>query len=380
MKIALCQPNQFHAISTNTNTSISMKNSSLKIKQLNRDVVSFGHYLDDEKAEQEDSLRKLKESIDSIEDDIAEEKKDHRREVSSLNKKNRDLQEEVKATSNEISNLRDKLKEKDAKIYEVKNNAQSLEEDIKSGKGTVKQLQALRKEILKGISDDAELAIKTREEILGQQVEQTQKVYTQEMENAVVSVKNKLIQNVINPTIQEAEGDKIRVPSSILLESDSNDVAKNVFDWFTKKAGSNYEILDAQEFQNKSGLTSILNHISQRAKKDFDSSLVRTFTLIENFESFISSQDEKNDSAFKSFKEFLSKSSEFYNNTIVAVIKPGSKLNVDNEPNFNFKLKLDNNFLQDKRLGYDAMLNELKTLKALGKNQLLSAFKLLRKY
>jgi len=375
MKIALYQPNQFHTNSTNA--SIPVKNSFPKIKQLNMDIVSFGHYLDDEKSEQESALRRVEASINSVKDDISKENRDHDSAVSSLNGKIRDLKAEVKATSNEIDTLKDESAKKDTKIKKIKSNAKSLEKDVKSGKKKVEQLQAQHKEILKGITDDAELATKTRDEKLGQQAKQIQKIHTQEMENAVMSIKNKLIQNVINPTIQKSEGDNVRVPSGILLESDSNDVAKKVFEWIMKKTGSNYAIIDAQEFQNKSGLTSLINHISKRAKIDFDSSQVRTFTLIENFDSFIPSQDEKNDSAFKSFKEFLSKCSEFYNNTVVAVTKPGIKPDEINGLNFNVKLKLDSTFMQDKRLGYDAIFNELKTIKALSKNLLFSAFELL---
>lgn len=380
MKVTSYQSKQFYAITTNANTSIPVKNSFPQMKQLNRDVVSFGHYLDDEKSEQESALRKVESSIGSVRDDISEENRDHDSTVSGLNKKIRESKAEVSTTSDEIVALRDKVAKKDIKIKKVKGDGQSLEQDVKSGKETVKQLQSKHRELLQGISEDARIATETRTENLGKQAEQAQKNHAQEMENAVTGIKNKLIQNIINPIIQEYEGDNVRVPSSILLESESNDVGKKVFEWMTKKTGSNYAIIDAQEFQNKSGLTSLLTHIAQKSKKDFDSSQVRTLTLIENFDSFIPSSDEKNDSAFKSFKEFLSKCSEFYNNTVVAIAKQQVASSTDTTKgiDFNIKLKLDGLFLQDKRLGYDAISNELKNLKALGKNQLFSAFEILR--
>jgi hypothetical protein len=379
MKVTLHQPTQFYTVNNKTNISSPINNFSSKINLQSRDTVSFGHYLDDEKEEQEKALRRVENSIDSVKSDISSENSSHASEVSSLNRQIRELNTEVNATSNEISALRDKVSRKDAKIKQVKSEGQSLEIDVKSGKETVSQLEKQHKEILHGMAEDTEFATKMREEKLGQQSQQMQKIYAQDMENAVAGAKNKLIQNIINPTIQESEGDNILIPSSLLIESDSDDVAKKVFGWITKKTGSNYAIVDAQECENKSGLMSLLTHVSEKAKKDFDASRVRTFTLIENFDSFVPAQNEANDSTYKSFKGFISKCSELYNNTIVAVTKSGSKINETNESGFNIKLNLDSVFMQDKRLGYDSILNELKELKTLGKNHLFSAFEGLRK-
>lgn len=379
MKVTLHQPTQFYKVSNKTNISIPVNNVHSKINLQSSDTVSFGHYLDDEKEEQEKALRRVENSIDSVRSDISSANSSNASEVSSLNRQIRELNTEVNSTSSEISTLRDKVSRKDAKIKKVKNEGQGLEIDVKSGKETLSQLQAQHKAILQGIAEDTKSSTKMREEKLGQQSEQMQRVYAQDMENAVGGVKNKLIQNIINPTIQESEGDNIRIPAGLLMESDSDDVAKKIFGWITKKTGSNYAIVDAQEFENKSGLMSLLTHVSEKAKKDFDASRVRTFTLIENFDSFVPAQDEAHDTAIKSFKEFLSKCSELYNNTIVALTKPGGKLNEINGFNFNFKLNLDSVFMRDKRLGYDSILNELKELKTLGKNHLFSAFEGLHK-
>lgn len=379
MKVSLYKPTQFYSVNNRTNTSVPVKNSFSKTKIQNRDTVSFGHYLDDEKEEQEKALSSVESSISYNRDSIYEENKEHDSKVIELDKKIKNLRPEVSTSSDEINRLRDEVSKQDAKIKKAKDEGQTLEIAVKSGKETVSQLQTQHKEILNGMTEDTEFATKMRKEKLAQQSEQMQKVYAQETENAIAGVKNKLIQNVINPTIQESEGDNIRVPSGLLIESDSDDVAKKLFAWITKKTGSNYAIIDAQECENKSGLMSLITYISQKAKKDFDSSQVRTFTLIENFDSFIPAQNEANDSTFKSFKEFLSKCSELYNNTIVALTKPGSKVNEANGLNFNIKLNLDSIFMQDKRLGYDSILNDLKELKTLGKNQLFSAFEMLHK-
>lgn len=378
MKVTLYKATQHHAINSWNNASLPVQNSFTKINTQTRDTVSFGHYLDDEKEEQENALSNTKSAIDSTQVDISRENDSHGNKIAGLNRKIRELNTEVDATANEITSLRGKVSKKNTKIEQVRSEGQSLEVDIKSGKKPLEQLQTQQKKIIRGISDDAEIATTTRESMISQQIEQAQIMYTQEMKNAVTGIKNKLIQHIINPTIQESEGDNVKVPSSLLIETDSDVAAKKVFEWITRKTGSNYAIIDAQECGNISGLMSLLSHVSQRAKKDFDSSKVRTFTLLENFDSFIPSQNEANNFATTSFKEFVSKCSELYNNTIAAISKPGNKSNEIKGLNFDIKLKLDSIFIQDKRLGYEAILTELKNLKTLGQNQLFSAFEALR--
>jgi len=379
MKVTLHQPAQFYKVNNRTNISISANNPHSKINLQSRDTVAFGNYLDDEKSDLEDDLDEIKKSVKSAKKEIDWENSYHYDETLKLDAEIKTLNSEVIITANEIATLKNETMEQDARIKQAKESGQNLEKDVKSGKEIVNQLQSTHKEVLQGISTDAKIAAKLRETTLGQQSEHVQKIYEQEMKNAIAGIKNKLIQNIINPTIQESEGDNIRVPSSLLIESNSDDVAKKVFGWITKKTGSNYAILDAQECENKSGLMSLLTYVSEKAKKDFDASRVRTFTLIENFDSFVHAQNEVNDKTYKFFKEFLSKCSELYNTTIVAVTKSGSKINETNGPSFNIKLNLDSVFMQDKRLGYDSILNELIELKTLGKNHLFSAFEGLRK-
>lgn len=165
------------------------------------------------------------------------------------------------------------------------------------------------------------------------------------------------------------------VPGGILIESDSNDISKTLFKWIIQKTNSNYAVLDPASFKNKAKLLKKIRAIAEKSQKEFDKYKKRSFTFIENIESFGTPETE-NYPIIGALKDFLDNCSTDFHNTIVVSTKDPTKLDpiVSADHRFQVKIKLDKEFFQNNEIGYISILNEINDAKSMGKDLSISAF------
>lgn len=342
-----------------------------------KDVVSFGHSLDDEKEEKEESLRKIKNEISTVENAIATQKSSSSREINTLDEEINQTKGSIDPLSVTIKNLSNKQQQKDDDISDLETDTYNSQKSIEENKSVMAKLQEEQKQILKIIDKDNLEAEEIHSKMMKELIIQKSKDFNLQMEKALAGPKNTLIQKIINPVISESEGDDIKIPPGILLHSKSNDVPKTFFEWIVKKTNSNYSIMDAADFQDKSGLIKMINYVAEKSKKAFELNRSRTFTFIDNFNSCANVCSE-NKPLVEPFENLFKNISEKYHNTIIAFAEP-SRLypSIVKNEHFPLKISLDEDFIQDKRLGYQSIIEDLKNLKTEGKNFLFLSFETL---
>lgn len=344
-------------------------------KMIKSDTVSFGHYLDDELEDNMDTLDGLKKKIKKVESEIEDQRESNKEESNKLDRIINEKRSANRTLSNQIEDLSKVESEKGETVNTLKREGKTIETNLNSRKQRIGQLKQEQEEILGTIDKQNIEAEKKLKEQLKTSMVQTQESLDKDLEKTLSNPKNTLIQNVLNPTILEAEGNTVQVPSGVLFESESSDVSKKVFEWMTRKTNSNYAVIDASAFGNKPRLFKMVNILAEKSKKEFMTDHKRTFTFIENFDN-CATPDAKNESIIGALKSFLDDCSSFYHNTIVISTKDPSKLDaiVSGAHRFPVKIKLDKEFLNDKKFGYESIVKELANIVATGKKLTVISF------
>lgn len=192
MKVMSYKSVSLHKLNTE---STVLKTSS---SQLAVGAISFGHELDDEKTEQENSLSRSKSSLTYVNYNISEENIKHNSAVFALNDVIAVIKADVKESYDKISQLRNKEAKRDKQIQELKSEGTSLEQTIESDKKILERQRAKNQTLSRSITKDAEEASEERSKQLRQQLEQIQKAHTQEMEDVIESSKTSPKKNSIS--------------------------------------------------------------------------------------------------------------------------------------------------------------------------------------
>lgn len=330
----------------------------------------YGRIVDTQISGREKKLEKLKNKLLDIYYKVDTQKAENTKELKRLDCEIENKKNDNNKLTEQIIKLTETESAKNKDMAPIKLENQNLEREFNCYKKQMECLLSERSDHLKAIEEANIIAQKNRESACKSLNESYEKVFQRDIDNALSSNKSILIQKVINPTVMESEGEKVKVPHGILIESEDSDTAKKVFEWLVKKTDSNYAIIDAAKFNDKLGLHRAVNSIADKSQKNFESNFNRTFTFIDNFDDFAILDNKSEDIIFKGFSKLLSLCSEQYHNTIVVVTKNSVKLDSIHTDGLNFpiKIKLNSDFLQDKKLGFESILNELKTLKSDNKN------------
>lgn len=333
----------------------------------NSNPIAFGHYLDDRLTNRENSLISVISSIDSVETSISRTKSSNSSELYDLDKEIQAKQCAVDILQTEINKLSKTSSQQDEILNKFEQIANNLEQNLNKEKQKDKVLKTEHESVLKGISDDKIQAEKKLEQSMADLVNNTNKSFQQDIEKVIHGPRNTLIKNVISQTLAEAEGEKSKVPSGIIIESKSEEMPQKFFEWMIHKTNANYSLIDASEYDNKIGIVKVLEHISEKSKNEFENSGNRTFILVDKFDV---PADNENKAFLDAFNSFLSKSSE--NNHCTVIVKTENIAQVPaaltNSANFPVKINLDEDFEKNKKFGYNSILEDLKDAKVKGKN------------
>ncbi len=355
-------------IYTYNNSSINRYSKNPLTTNRNKTNISFKSYWDDRLDDLEDELHKTKKSIKEDKEYYDWKKQQNSDTIDNLDTQITDIQENNEVLSRQVEKLKQEEAKRNKKLAELDRQNQSLDETIEQTKKERASLDAERKKILDKIKQDRIAAeLKTQE-----QIEQTTKVTNEkfhtEVQTILANAKTTLTERVITPTKLENQAGNVNVPGGVLIEADSTEQFKKLFEWIVRKTDSNYATIDASSFENKADLFKTIINISKKAQKKFESTGRRTFTFIDNFESCAIPKEE-NYAIIGPLKDFLDTTSTEFHNTLVVSTKDKSILDpiVSADHRFQVKTKVDNAFLMDDKFGYNVILKELETLVAKGK-------------
>ena len=377
MKLGIyVKPNVYN--NQNSNNVHSTNAISLQRKTHSQDIITFGHYLDDELARlqrQKEELQKKRRETSVDTQDI-----DARgtRQASQLDETIDQARSSTSSLSTRLERLHNIKYSKDREIAQLEAQGQTLEGKVEKNSSNIEKLERKQKELLEKMKRDNEIAEKRRLEALELATTRANEEFKQQVDAVLNNPKNTLTQRVLHPMILEAQGHTVIIPGGILIESESPDVARNVFEWITKKTNSNYITINATSFEDKRKLFEIINHVAKKAQKEFESGKKRTLIFIENFEN-CGVPNSENQPIIGALKSFLDKCSKDYHSTIVISTSDPSKLDkiVTADHRFQVKVKLDNDFMQNNELGYNSILKEAKETKFLGNELDISSIELI---
>lgn len=363
MKIVLCYNHQFSNLSSR--------------KPINN---SFRGNLDDRLANLEKELSQTKKTK-------KEDKDNFEKQLITNEKKIRDIDNDIEYKTNtnysrtkEIKNLSGEKNKKDKEIQELQQVNNNLDQDLKNAEMQSSNYEKKKKNLLEKIEQDRANAQIKMQTTIEEQTKKIQESFHSEIQKVLNNAKTVLNQRVLTPVELEKRGKETIVPGGILIESESNEHSKRIFEWITKKTDSNFSLIDAASYEDKSDLYNMIVSISQKAKKEFEKNQKRTFTFIDNFE-HCAFPTEENFAIIGSLKGFLDTCSSVDHNTIVVSTTDQSNLDhiVSNHHRFQVKVKIDEDFLNDKKFGFNSIFNELIELKSTGKELKMSSFELLIK-
>lgn len=344
-------------------------NNNFYKNPIHNNKVSFkSHYLDDDLANKRQKLDELSRSISNTDDKISQEEAQYKNESQSLDnnlKAKKRLNKELTKKTEDLTIIQE---QKTAQINSLTEKGKALEQDIQAKALEVSELNMRQEQLLLELQQEPQKAKQKRLQKINEITTKADETLKKDIEGVLSSIKNKFIKDVITPTILQNKGDTVNVPSGILIESESDDVSKKIFEWLVKRTDSNYAIINTTDFKNKSNLLDEMSQIAKISKKEFESSHRRTFTFIENFES-CGIRTPENKKIIGALKTFLDSCSKDFYNTIVISTNDSSKLDsiVTGPHRFQVKAKLDKSFLQDANLGYNSILKELSEIISSGK-------------
>lgn len=340
-----------------------------------RDVVSFGHYLDSDSEQAKDKWYKSHLNLESLKNSIKREKENAKIKIDDLDKEIDAKKQKKQLGLSDVETLLRNESKLDKDIECLESEGEEIKEAINQGKPVLEKTRKEQIDISNRMRQDAIEARTKRNKLLNESRAELSKTFLQDTQKTLTSPKNSLIRSLINPAILESEGDNIDFPHAALFFSEQEEASAKVFEWLVAKTNSNYVVLDANDFESTDVLMKILKPMSERSKQEFENSQNRTFTLIEHFENFAESLEGKTEAFFEKFNNIFKKYSKNYYNTIV-VATADQKFNAQCVNKFEScaEFVFAKDFIADKRLGLATILDDLKNIKPVGKNLLLSPF------
>lgn len=330
--------------------------------------ITFGHYLDDEKSTQERKLSNLKTEISSLESQKLSENYSYNSQESYLDSQISQLEDEIRSSNSQISTLRRNIDEKGSAAASERSRGCWYSQTIEDNNVAIKYLQETQEKIYKDVIEQNE---KTSERASKELLEVTTKLernYIEESKIATEGLKNLLVQNIINPTIDSMEGEVNELPSSVYIENtikSNESIVSNIFDWIIGQTDSNYAKIKIVELDEDSDpkFLSMIKKILFNSEKEYEKNGRHSFTLIENFDLL---EKLKNG---KFLQELLSNSRESYHSTIIGVSTiPYEKL--VSAFKFNHNFKIDKTFIENRFWGLQSIMKQLNNLKSCGINLL----------
>ena len=338
-------------------------NRNIKAKQ-----ITFGHYLDSEKYSKEQRLSSLDSQISNVNSRIWSDEYDFNRMSSSLDDEIESAENELDASENKVAKLKCKVDNKEDDIYDLESEGYRLQNKAEENNKTIKQLEINQKNVIEKIrqsNNELQQKLTTNFHTTSEKLKYRHEA---SVKSAVGSIKNSLIQKVINPIIQSMEGNTSEIPSSIYIEDEMN-IPEPIFSWLVKQTDSNYAKLHTVNLKDEKELISLIKKISILAARKYEETGTRTFTLLGDVEHPISSIINS-----KFFKDLLINSEKLYHNILVLVSKvPYSE--IIKISNFATNVKAEKTFYTDQKLGRDSLVEFVSKHQYLGEDLLAKILK-----
>ncbi len=325
--------------------------------------ITFGHYLDDEMYNKQSRLATVESDIRNVDERIWSENRDFEWESSSLDSQIDSAESRLDETERRISKLRDRADSKESYIDSLSSEGYRLQQKAKRNLGTIKSLETEKQNTVKQLQESNKTLQNALAEEFKTKSEQIENEFKTNAEEMQKGVKSSLIQKVINPIIDSVEGKEEDLPSSIYIKN-SYDVAEPLFSWLVKQTDSNYAKINTAEYSDKQEVFSLLKKISFLASRNYEETGKRTFTLISGFENIISSLKDN-----ESIKELFLNAEKMYHNIIVVISKI-PYLELSPKIKFSDVVTVEKNFLTDKKLGKDSLVEFVSKHQYTGENLL----------
>ena len=325
--------------------------------------ITFGHYLDDEKDRKQYRLSSLESDIYKVNSRISSENYDFERESSSLDSQIDSAESKLGEIERRVSKLRDRVKSKESYIDSLSSEGYRLQRKAKRNLGTIKNLETEKQNTIKQLQESNTTLQNALAEEFKTKSEQIESEFKTNAEKMREGVKGSLIQKVINPIIDSAEGKEVELPSSIYIKN-LYELAEPIFSWLVKQTDSNYSKINAAEYSDKQDVFSLLKKISLLASRNYEETGRRTFTLISGFENIISSLKDN-----EGIKELFLNAEKMYHNIIV-VISTIPYLELSPKIKFSDVVTVEKNFLTDKKVGKDSLVEFVSKHQYTGENLL----------
>lgn len=336
-------------------------------KYQKRNNITFGHYLDDEKDRKQSRLSSLESDIYRVNSRISSENYDFERESSSLDSQIDCAESRLDETERRISKLRDRADSKESYIDSLSSEGYRLQQKAKRNLGTIKSLETEKQNTVKQLQESNKTLQNALAEEFKTKSEQIENEFKTNAEEMQKGVKSSLIQKVINPIIDSVEGKEVELPSSIYIEDLLNkltETAEPIFSWLVKQTDSNYSKINTAEYSDKQEVFSLLKKISFLASRNYEETGKRTFTLISGFENIISSLKDN-----EGIKELFLNAEKMYHNIIVVISKI-PYLELSPKIKFSDVVTVEKNFLKDKKIGKDSLVEFVSKHQYTGENLL----------
>lgn len=177
---------------------------------------------------------------------------------------------------------------------------------------------------------------------------------------------NNIIENYFQKLISEQKETKT---TDVLKFSKSDidkltETAEPIFSWLVKQTDSNYSKINTAEYSDKKEVFSLLKKISLLASRNYEETGRRTFTLISGFENIISSLKDN-----EGIKELFLNAEKMYHNIIVVISKI-PYLELSPKIKFSDVVTVEKNFLKDKKIGKDSLVEFVSKHQYTGENLL----------
>lgn len=345
--------------SYNYNNKYNQINPFLISQLLSKNEVSFGNYLDDELESAQREYNSVTSDIISTERKISSERNYHYSACSNIDDDVSKQRKINNGLNGQIDTLQASVNEKNKKIEIIQKEGTRLESSVKTNTQTIDKLKKEQEQSLNTVRIEKEKTDKIYNEKMNAAMQAIQQAHKQEVERALNGPRVILINKVINPIVAVNEGENINIPKVIFLDSESNDVAKGVFEWLIKATNSSYSAIDAKDYENKQGLFKMLNYITEKSNENYQINQRRTFTFVDNFDAFLPSDKNEQQQINSQINTFLKKSNHSYNTIILPTSNSFNLSSImQNETEDSIRIILDKHFLDDKRLGYATFLKE----------------------
>lgn len=339
----------------------------MKIYNINMSRLSFGHYLDNEKSEQQRKLSSLNSEISRLSQEKSSEQSRFSNNENELNNEIQSLGSQLRSSKSRISSLEGKVYSKSSSIDYERSLGSRYSETVSANNKEIEKLQATQKEIYGSIAEQKRKISEQASNSIVNETAKLQENYVKESKYATEGLKSLLVQNIINPAINAIEGEDDTIPASILIQKTYDDVEKKnlaenaILEWIAKCTDSNYANVDAAGFTNETSFVNHLKKIMMVSAQEFERNGQHSFTLVSNIDT-INLQD-LNEADKNFLSKFLSQTINMYHNTIIAISKviPQNFL-------FKYKFILDKTFIDNKRFGLSSLLDDITEKKYNGIN------------